>query len=176
MIFFSLYLGKRQKPRGKFAKPFLLFSENTWFFAEIRLLLGWRPFFLGRLENFLGDLFLGEHLRLESLDLGLGLEKSVLGLGLGFFFVLLTLVSSISVLGLEGCVLVSTSGSCLLRPFSSKNLLLIFLCLCLLLLKAKATSAKHSSSLLEEVMLLHARTFRKGFQRNNISTFKNNTW
>ena len=75
MTFFPLYLRKRLKPRGKFAKTFFFFRKRLNF-AENRRHFVRRPFLFflkGGVawENFFGTFFFGEHL-----PLGLGLEHS----------------------------------------------------------------------------------------------------
>ena len=95
---FSLYLGKRQKPRRKFAKTFWRTPD---FFAQNRRLLARRLFFWRSEKNFRKPFFFGEHLRLVSLSiLILGFER-VCSREVGpwpwprIFFVLLALASKV---------------------------------------------------------------------------------
>ena len=82
MTFFSLYLGKRQKARGRFAKPFL-FGERLIFRGNLASSCA-KTFFWRSPEKKFWRPFFGEHLRLASLtSRGFVLEKSVLDLGLG---------------------------------------------------------------------------------------------
>ena len=82
------FVGKRQKPRRKFAKTFLCFPQVkiAWkknFTHLFRLKKIFEDLFLRLLENFFKDLFFGEHLRLYPWALAsrgyvLGLEPFVL--------------------------------------------------------------------------------------------------
>ena len=115
MTFFSFYLGKRQKPRGKFGKTFFyfyfwrtpdfsrkfrVFSREDLFFLRSPGKIFYGPFFLRALPLCVLGPWPWPRLFLSLASRGSVLEKSVLDLG--FFCVL--------GLGLEGCVLDSTSG------------------------------------------------------------------